>query len=594
MTSRHRLLLQISVFLSYSSAVGQIPGADSLLRQLTRVEDTIKVNVLNQLSRHYRFVDAGKTLTYAREALRLAGKLRFKPGLARANSNLGVAYYLRNDYPRALTYYGEAVKADRERGNRQEVGNALNNMGLVYWKQGDYPKAIDHYLQSLAIDEERHDEKGVAMSLDNIGNIYQEQGDYRMALHYYQRALKLAGKFADDKILSATVLNNIGSTYLLRLDYTQALHYLLQSLNSRPDSDLEGKGVCLSNIGLTYLGMKQYGPALDYLTRALDLQQQLGDEDDLLSTLEGLATTYRQTGDFAKSEASARRSLELAEKMGDKKRTASACLLLAEAAARRGQYQPAYRYHQRYSQVRDSLLNDENTRRTARLVAGYETQRKETEIRLLQEEKTQDRLVKNLFGLGLFSSVAIGGLLLFRQRTTNRKNEEILQTRQLLAETELRNRLDREAQLQQELDFRNKALTTYTLNLIQKNGILEEIRELSTLALKSYKSDEQSPLFGRLIKLIDYSFSQDKDWDEFKVYFESVHKDFFTKLKALHGDLGTGDLRLCALIRLNLNLKESANLLSISPDSVKTARHRLRKKLNLPGDYSLTDYLMTI
>jgi DNA-binding CsgD family transcriptional regulator len=73
-----------------------------------------------------------------------------------------------------------------------------------------------------------------------------------------------------------------------------------------------------------------------------------------------------------------------------------------------------------------------------------------------------------------------------------------------------------------------------------------------------------------------------------------VHKDFFTNLKKKYPDLSSGELRLSALIRLNLNLKESATLLNIAPDSVKTARHRLRKKLNLPEDSNLTDYLMTI
>ncbi len=123
---------------------------------------------------------------------------------------------------------------------------------------------------------------------------------------------------------------------------------------------------------------------------------------------------------------------------------------------------------------------------------------------------------------------------------------------------------------------------------------MEEIRETIDLALKSHQPDENSPLFRRLIKLIDYSFNLDQDWDEFKMYFEGVHKDFFTKLKNRHPELSVGELRLSALIRLNMNLKEVATLLSISPDSVKTARHRLRKKLNLSEENNLTDYLITI
>ena len=59
-------------------------------------------------------------------------------------------------------------------------------------------------------------------------------------------------------------------------------------------------------------------------------------------------------------------------------------------------------------------------------------------------------------------------------------------------------------------------------------------------------------------------------------------------------DLGNADLKLCALLKLNLNTKESANILGISQESVKTARYRVRKKLNLAREDNLVSYLMAI
>jgi DNA-binding CsgD family transcriptional regulator len=152
----------------------------------------------------------------------------------------------------------------------------------------------------------------------------------------------------------------------------------------------------------------------------------------------------------------------------------------------------------------------------------------------------------------------------------------------------------RNEKLESEIQLKNTELASTTLNLIQKNSILEDIRQTITLALKSGQKDQNTTVFGRLINLIDYSFNIDRDWDEFKMYFEGVHKDFFIKLKKEYPELSSGELRLCALIRLSLNLKETATLLNITPDSVKTARHRLRKKLNVPEESNLTDYLMTV
>ena len=73
-----------------------------------------------------------------------------------------------------------------------------------------------------------------------------------------------------------------------------------------------------------------------------------------------------------------------------------------------------------------------------------------------------------------------------------------------------------------------------------------------------------------------------------------MHPDFFRSLAAVCPELGPKERKLCALIRLNLNIKEAAAILGISPDSVKTARHRLRKKLNMGSEESILDVLMHI
>lgn len=95
------------------------------------------------------------------------------------------------------------------------------------------------------------------------------------------------------------------------------------------------------------------------------------------------------------------------------------------------------------------------------------------------------------------------------------------------------------------------------------------------------------------MRLVDYSFSVDKDWKDFKICFEQVHHEFFTKVKETHPDLSSSELKLCALIRLNVNLRESSTVLGISPESVKTTRYQLRRKSNLEEESNLTDHFLT-
>ncbi len=97
--------------------------------------------------------------------------------------------------------------------------------------------------------------------------------------------------------------------------------------------------------------------------------------------------------------------------------------------------------------------------------------------------------------------------------------------------------------------------------------------------------------FKSIIRDINQSQKTDKDWDLFKKYFENVKKDFNKKLTELNPDLSTSDFRLAALVSLNLNIKETAALLNISPDSVKVARYRLRKKLAIKKGIDLYAFL---
>ncbi|MBC7921361.1 MAG: tetratricopeptide repeat protein [Ferruginibacter sp.] len=594
------VLWLFSAFFSLVSAA-QDRKLDSLLRALPSSKDTVKVNLLNQISKRYWYADSRKTLHYAREAIKLAQALNFGKGVSLAYNNVGISYYLQNDYDQAMQYFGKSVKLNQELGNSKGIGDAYNNMGLVYTKQSNYPKAVAYYLRSLKIDEQRGDERGVAGTLTNIGNIYDDQRDHATALRYYFRALKIGEKYPGEDGEPGMLLNNIGAANLNLRRYPEALTYLLQSLEARLAGDKTGIAISLSNVGLAYLGMKQYPRALDYFSRALPLQRALDDEFHLLATLEGLAETYQSTGDLKRSESYARQGLQMARKMNNKKRVASAYRLLAEVSKAQNKLAEAYQHQVNYSQTRDSILNDDNTRKIAQLQAGYETEKKQAEIGLLKKEKSLDRLVRNLFGIGLLSSLLVGALVWSRQRLKRRsekalaeKSRQVLLAQHALAEAELAAGQREARQLQRELESRSKALTTHTLNLIQKNGIMEEIRETVSVALKSPRRDENTPLLGRLIKLIDYSFNLDQDWDEFKMYFEQVHQNFFVKLKAEHPDLNPGEMRLCALVRLNMNLKECATLLSVSPDSVKTARHRLRKKLRLSEEQNLVDYLLTI
>ncbi len=84
----------------------------------------------------------------------------------------------------------------------------------------------------------------------------------------------------------------------------------------------------------------------------------------------------------------------------------------------------------------------------------------------------------------------------------------------------------------------------------------------------------------------------DTNWKEFNNHFIEVHPDFYQNLYIIHIDLIPAELRLCALLRLNLSSKDISAIIHSKPDSIKVARNRLRKKLHLSEEANLTTYLV--
>ncbi|WP_353778957.1 LuxR C-terminal-related transcriptional regulator [Winogradskyella sp. 3972H.M.0a.05] len=140
--------------------------------------------------------------------------------------------------------------------------------------------------------------------------------------------------------------------------------------------------------------------------------------------------------------------------------------------------------------------------------------------------------------------------------------------------------------LEKDIENKNRELAISTMSLIKKNEFLNTIKG----ELKNVESND----LKRVIRIIDNNINNTDDWKLFEEAFNNADKDFLKKIKAKHKSLTPNDLRLCAYLRLNLSSKEIAPLLNISPRSVEVKRYRLRKKMNLPHEASLTNYILEI
>lgn len=163
-----------------------------------------------------------------------------------------------------------------------------------------------------------------------------------------------------------------------------------------------------------------------------------------------------------------------------------------------------------------------------------------------------------------------------REAFEKRRKEEA----RLLKERESRRQLEREVEL------KSRELAHSAMTIVRKNEVLYELKNnLKSLLKKDDKSKD-------IIRMLDEHLESEQDWESFVEVFNNVHDDFFKKLQVRFGKLTPGDLKLAAYLRLNLSTKEIAPLLNISVRGVENKRYRLRKKMNLPDDVNLTEFMI--
>jgi len=73
-----------------------------------------------------------------------------------------------------------------------------------------------------------------------------------------------------------------------------------------------------------------------------------------------------------------------------------------------------------------------------------------------------------------------------------------------------------------------------------------------------------------------------------------INKSFDAKLQELYPELTSGEREVCALLRLNLSIKEIMTIRNVSSDSVKSMRRRIRKKMHIPSDIEIEKFIQSL
>ncbi|WP_256012956.1 helix-turn-helix transcriptional regulator [Desertivirga xinjiangensis] len=172
------------------------------------------------------------------------------------------------------------------------------------------------------------------------------------------------------------------------------------------------------------------------------------------------------------------------------------------------------------------------------------------------------------------------------------QNEEISKLKQLVEQQ--RSQLLQTAALHLQLQNKSREVANSAMSVVFKNELFQKVRT-EVFELKDSNGNKLGyDQLRKIDKMISEAINSEGDWNLFEKSFNDAHENFFKKLKGLHNGLAPNDLKLCAFLRMNMNSKEIASLLSISLRGVEIRRYRLRKKLKILHDKNLTEFLLEL
>ena len=473
--------------------------------------------------------------------------------------------------------------------------------GMIYEIFGDYQKAIENDFISLDIATKIKNKKLVGITLNNIGLVYSYQEPYYdKALVYFKEYLKTAKDISNEtEIMGANM--NIGMQFKRMSMYDSSEYYyntafgMSQKLNNKRYMALSYS--FLAEIENIKGNDKKYR---EYVSNAMRILKEEGYMIDLAALYYDISGWFLDNNTTDSALYYAKVMMEISTEYELVMYRQNALLRISDIYEHSRTYDKAYYNLKEFIELKDSITSQETKEKLAQLQTIYEVEIKDKEIENLRiREKLQQK--KESFYLFLILGVImVLGIVIFYFVMKHRKNKLLNAQKMIisnnekeLSRLELEKSKANEKELETQLAFKTRQLTTHAVSMMQKNRLMHELSE-SMIKVKKYANIDQKDEIRKLQHQIKRSLNVEKDWDLFKMYFEQVNKDFFLKLLLKEPTLSPNDLKLSALIRLNMNIKEAASVFNVEPASVKSARYRLRKKLGLKQEDDLYDYMRNV
>lgn len=444
----------------------------------------------------------------------------------------GNEQWIMGNYQEALRYFTEAYKKVKQSGDKQAMATLLNNLGLVHWRLADNEAAMECYNESAQLAEEMGLKRLLGLTHTNRALILKEQRFFKEAFEHNNKAIELFLELNEPRDLA----------------------------------------IAYNNQGQIYRFSDQFDSALKYYELSLKVCQKIGYKEGMATAWQNISTVYAKKKNAEKAFEAARKCLALSLQLNSKVRISEGYLELSRNHEWFARPDSALYYYKKHYEVEKEIMDANQSERLSQYQAGLGMEVKNLRIKNLQNEK---EIANNRLWLIAFSILAV--LLIFAFFIYRYLSKMRFKKRQL--ELELYN-------TQQIIDIKEQELKTYIIDLSKKNAIINSLQE--------EKLPEPEPVGAtedEIAELLEQKILTDEDWAQFQSRFKAIYPGFFVRIKDSHIPLTEAETRILVLMRLELSGKDMANILGISPQSVRVCKMRLKKKLPTDKYETVEDFL---
>lgn len=488
------------------------------------------------------------------------------------------SYYLHiSKYILALECFEKALNYFESKNSKEKYARTLQNIGVIYMVTNDLHKAFQLITECVEIYKELKMERDVASGYGSLGSIYRSLGKFEDSLKYYYLALR---KHTELNILGSIASDyaNIGIVYRHLKDYNTAINYLEKaiSISNKTNNQLE-IGMYIGNLGITYSQMEKYQEAEKHILLAISFFKNFDSTLEIAQFTAYLGVIYRNTQRFEEAVLCFTSTLEVFERL---QRIDEVAAMMKEIALVYSdklfiKYNPEIAEKHFLKSIEMLLilgnlghLNILNLE----IAKFYE-----------KEGKFSEALEFHKKYLALFEEI---------QNNEVKKQADWYQWENKLAEKErekevLKIKIEAEKQrLEKDIELQSTKLQSTINELVSKNKILNKIQNEIKL-LTQHTKPLGLNIIEKLSDFIERNISPIENESDFTKFFDETRE----KLKSIRNDLSSMEVKVSALLMLNLSTSNICSYLHLSKRTIETHRLNIRKKLQIPKNQDLTTYL---